>query len=380
MSEVLTTQFATPERSDPAALSSQVDDVAQALQSEQLLDCINELILIVNEHRQIVYVNQRLLDSLGVTLEDVLGERPGELLGCIHAHETPQGCGTTAHCSECGAVAAILSALERKRSERECRILLEDSQAMDLRLLASPLVVEGRVFAVCALQDISDVKRRETLERTFLHDLLNTAGSIVGATHMLKSGMGGDPSRLVEIIGQGTTQLLDEIQFHRTLSAAEEDSLAVSVVSVAPLSLLGELVELYQSRPLADGLRLRIDPSSDGIDMQTDRTLLNRVLGNLVKNALEATMEGEAVTLACRRDAEDVVFTVHNPGTMDDTVRLQVFQRSFSTKGAGRGIGTFSVKLLTERYLGGSVGFSSVEPEGTEFWVRIPVRGEVAQV
>jgi len=49
-----------------------------------------------------------------------------------------------------------------------------------------------------------------------------------------------------------------------------------------------------------------------------------------------------------------------------------LFQRSFSTKGEGRGLGTYSIKLYTERYLKGTVSFSSAEGEGTVFRVRYP--------
>jgi signal transduction histidine kinase len=48
-------------------------------------------------------------------------------------------------------------------------------------------------------------------------------------------------------------------------------------------------------------------------------------------------------------------------------------ERSFSTKGGrGRGLGTYSVRLLTERHLGGQVDFRSVPEEGTTFFVRLP--------
>jgi sensor histidine kinase regulating citrate/malate metabolism len=51
---------------------------------------------------------------------------------------------------------------------------------------------------------------------------------------------------------------------------------------------------------------------------------------------------------------------------------LQVFQRSFSTKGRGRGIGTDSVRLLTEKYLEGRVAFTSTANTGTTFEVTLP--------
>jgi sensor histidine kinase regulating citrate/malate metabolism len=54
-------------------------------------------------------------------------------------------------------------------------------------------------------------------------------------------------------------------------------------------------------------------------------------------------------------------------------VQLQIFQRSFSTKGdRGRGVGTYSIKLLGEQYLQGATGFESDAANGTTFWLRLP--------
>ena len=60
---------------------------------------------------------------------------------------------------------------------------------------------------------------------------------------------------------------------------------------------------------------------------------------------------------------------------MPEAVQCQMFQRSFTTKiGDGHGIGTYSVKLLTEMYLRGTVEFRSTKAEGTTFIVRLPQR------
>jgi signal transduction histidine kinase len=63
---------------------------------------------------------------------------------------------------------------------------------------------------------------------------------------------------------------------------------------------------------------------------------------------------------------------VHNPAYIPRNVQIQLFLRSFSTKGAGRGLGTYSLKLLGERYLGGHVSFVSDEQEGTVFTLTVP--------
>jgi sensor histidine kinase regulating citrate/malate metabolism len=63
----------------------------------------------------------------------------------------------------------------------------------------------------------------------------------------------------------------------------------------------------------------------------------------------------------------------HRPVFMPEEVQLQVFARSFSTKGPGRGVGTYSIKLPTERYLGGRASFETCRETGTTFTVRYPL-------
>jgi signal transduction histidine kinase len=105
----------------------------------------------------------------------------------------------------------------------------------------------------------------------------------------------------------------------------------------------------------------------------SDPTILRRILGNLVKNALEAVRVGEEVVISVTGDAEQITFHVVNPGVIPDHIQRQLFTRSVSSKAAlGRGIGTYSAKLFTERYLAGSIGFVSSGEQGTRFWITIP--------
>ncbi len=112
---------------------------------------------------------------------------------------------------------------------------------------------------------------------------------------------------------------------------------------------------------------------SAAVQFESDPVLLGRVLGNMVKNALEASSYGETIALGCRREDGEVTFWVSNRSYMPEAVRLQVFNRSFSTKTPGRGLGTYSMKYLSEKYLGGKVSFSSTEAEGTTFMARYPL-------
>jgi signal transduction histidine kinase len=111
------------------------------------------------------------------------------------------------------------------------------------------------------------------------------------------------------------------------------------------------------------------------LSLETDRALLGRVLVNMARNALEATPPGGTVRLRSEEEPESgaLRFSVENPGAMPAAVQARVFQRSFSTKGRGRGLGTYGMKLIGERYLCGAVWFDS-GPETTTFSIRVPPR------
>ena len=94
----------------------------------------------------------------------------------------------------------------------------------------------------------------------------------------------------------------------------------------------------------------------------------------MARNAFEATPAGGVVRLSCERDGRAVTLRVHNDGVIAPEVQARIFQRSFSTKAErGRGLGTYSMKLFGERYLGGAVSFVSTPEVGTVFSIRLPV-------
>jgi signal transduction histidine kinase len=120
------------------------------------------------------------------------------------------------------------------------------------------------------------------------------------------------------------------------------------------------------------GKTIHIAPDSTDVFFASDRKLLTRILVNLQKNALEATPLGGRVSVGCGQQDGQVRFWVHNDGLVPEVARPQIFRRAFSTKGRGRGLGTYGAKLFAESYLGGKVGFSTDAAEGTTFYVLLP--------
>lgn len=374
------TQFAPAERAGADQLSTQSHYFNSGSPIATLLNFVPGVVLILNQQRQVVFANRAALAFAGANeLEDVLGLRPGELMHCKHSGETEGGCGTTDFCRYCGAVNAILKSQEGENAVEECRILVErlkGEEAFDLRVYAHPLEVEHDPMTFLAITDIADEKRRDFLEKIFLHDIMNTATALRGFSWLLH-----DSEEDMEIhrtygdrISLLTERMINEIQSHRQLLAAERGELKPAVQFVNSYVMLQDTFAIYSRPEMIERRLLHSSATSAAVNMETDPALLSRVLGNMVKNAIEATDPGELVTMGCREEGEEVVFWVHNPSFMPDNVRLQIFNRSFSTKGPGRGLGTYSIKFLTEQYLGGSVTFSTSEEVGTQFEARYPVK------
>ncbi len=375
----LATQFAPAERALEADVLREWKYFDTDSPIATLLNLFPDVVLILNPQRQVVFANRAALEFAGKDhIEDVLGQRPGELIHCKHASEMDGGCGTTAYCRYCGAVNAILESQGGQPATKDCRITTSRNgteEPLDLRVWAKPMVVEAEVFTFVAISDIADEKRREFLERIFLHDIMNTATALKGFSWLLNAA--GDDADTARGYGDRiaflTERMIGEIQAHRQLIAAERGELKPNVEGVNSLLLLEEIFMAYCRPDTLDRRLLHIDKESSAVGFQSDPILLARVLGNMVKNAVEASAPGDTVEIGCFKDGGEVVFWVHNPTCMTESVRMQVFNRSFSTKGAGRGLGTYSIKYLTEKYLGGHVAFTSTEQDGTVFEVRYPL-------
>ena len=88
----------------------------------------------------------------------------------------------------------------------------------------------------------------------------------------------------------------------------------------------------------------------------------------------EATENEGIVKLWVEKKEENILFKVWNSQVISSKVAKRIFQRNFSTKeGAGRGLGTYSIKFFGETYLKGKVDFTSSKGRGTIFVIMLPV-------
>ncbi len=318
----LATLYAPAERSAPEALEKQRRYFSDAWFFGELLHYVPDMVMILNAQRQVVYANRAVLAEVGAKdFAALLGKRPGEVLRCRHSDQTAGGCGTTAACRYCGSVNAVLKSQAGRFAVEEWRLIVErdaGEAALDLKVWASPMQAGGEPFTFMAIGDISEEKRRLFLERIFLHDVLNTASALRGFSTLLgvealDADTRGDFSRRVAAL---SNRIIDEIEAHRVLVAAEHGELTVAVKRLDSLRVLTEVFDAYNRPDILEERGLALAAGSAAVAFESDPTLLRRVLGNMVKNALEASIPGERVTIGCRAEGDRVAFWVHNPTDM----------------------------------------------------------------
>ncbi|MDH5559903.1 MAG: PAS domain-containing sensor histidine kinase [Deltaproteobacteria bacterium] len=339
-----------------------------------IMNAVPNSVMILNKERQIVYANQICLDFLGKDdLSQILGQRPGEALNCIQSKINLAGCGTTKFCQACGAVNAILESQRSNFDSQECRIIIEDTaSALDLFVMSTSFKESGEDLTIFAISDISHEKRRRILERIFFHDILNLASGLHGVSNLLLSATKDELDQYKSVVSSQSNILVSEINAQIELLAAENHDLTVKTSPINTYIILKELKSLYENHKVAYGITLKINHQAEQLQIRSDPSLLRRILGNMIKNALEASKEGDTVTINCGQKNEMILFSVHNQYHIPSDIQIQIFQRSFSTKAKSRGLGTYSVKLLTEQYLRGKAYFESSERDGTTFYVLIP--------
>jgi nitrogen-specific signal transduction histidine kinase len=332
-------------------------------------------IAIVNDKRQLVYVNKAYFEMMDLKeSKTVLGMRIGDLIKCVNALHLEGGCGAGLQCSVCGSFRAILECFETNKTvcnEAHLRVMTESGEcALEYDVTATPLTNNSKKYAVVTLQDISGKNRRKALERIFFHDVLNYSSAILNALELVNESP-EEFKDLLPLLGSSARMLFNEINSQKILVLAENEELEVTSSLVDLAAIIGNVVKLFSIDTLGNEKYIQV-LNGAAVMCTVDPVILERIIVNLLKNALEASDSGATVKINYGKHVKGTFISVCNDRAMSNEVKYQIFQKSFSTKGNSRGLGTFSIKLLTEHYLKGSVSFESNDNIGTVFTVVLP--------
>lgn len=346
----------------------------------EAMDLTGVMILVINDTRQIVYANQLMLKAFQVeSLNQVLGQRPGEAIRCVHAHDSPGGCGTGPACANCSAVNLILRGMASGIPEEDEVAIMRGSSgvvsAVNMKIRVVPYDLAKETYYLLSLQDNTDRIRRRELERTFFHDILNATGAIKNYLSLVLEDAPESLQTDVSFLDTALAETIEDIKVQRSLGDAEDGDYPVELHPVSPEAIGASVMAYFRFHKERECAQISLNVPSNASLILTDPRLLRRILINMVKNALEASNPADSIVLGYERLSDSPYagrFSVSNPGVMPEAVKERIFMRSFTTKGRGRGLGTYSMKLFGETYLRGKVGFTSNLETGTEFYIMIP--------
>lgn len=365
------------EDGDRAAIEARQTALEGDSLAGELIQTYPDAVVVLDESRQILLANAEALSLCRLSdIRQMLGLHPCEALSCVHSDGSRWDGRLHSTCNGCGLESAVAASRKQNRKvTSECSVASGgDSAAFhEIRVTASPAKLNGIPVSVVVMKDISGERQRRLLERLFFHDVLNTVSGLCGLAHALDGEQldAEEETRYRGWLVELTTSLEEEIQHHRALLLAERDEYRGEISDVPVEPLFSELGALYSRHQSAAGRRIEI-ADAGALNIRTDAALLKRTLGNLLKNAIEATPPGETVRLSVTGQGDEVCFAVWNPGQIPEQIRPRLFHRFVTTKGAGRGLGTYSARVFGEKYLKGKLEFRSSATEGTTFTLRVP--------
>ncbi len=243
---------------------------------------------------------------------------------------------------------------------------------------ARSLPDERAVLAVA--RDRTDEMRREFAEADFIsnaaHELRNPLAGISGAIEVLQDGAKDDP------------QAQDHFLARLAEDAERMNRLTGALLTLARVESVGsgetEVVDVPAAvRDALDavqpptGIRLLSEVDPD-LAAEGDPTLLRQVLVGLLTNACKHTPPPGTVTVRGRQDGKgEVMMEVIDTGTGIPVAEIErIFERFYrrteSRKHEGFGLGLAIARRMVD-VMGGEIGATSVEAEGSTFWVRLPL-------
>ncbi len=245
-------------------------------------------------------------------------------------------------------------------------------------LQARSLPDEGAVLVV--LRDRTDEMRKEFAERDFVsnaaHELRNPLAGISGAIEVLRSGAKDDP--------EAREHFLDRL----AEDADRMTRLTQSLLTLARVEALGSgEIGVVDLEAAIDDVRAAVDPPpgiefeaevAPGLTATADPTLIRQVVIGLVTNAFKNTpAPGRVSVRAAEAGSGEVLIEVSDTGSGIPQAELdRVFERFYrrpeSRAQEGFGLGLAIARRMTD-VMGGEMGASSVEGQGSTFWVRLPL-------
>ncbi len=346
------------------AMSSQIADANERLDNERaylftVLDSVSAGIIAFTQSFELLSLNRAALEMLDIEqplprarLEDVL---TGDL--------TP--------------LYVTLRELTQRNTRAREVTLIRGGELRYLELSLARLSGGGEGGWVVAIEDSTQLVQAQKLAawneaaRRIAHEIKNPLTPIqLSAERIARKFRNGDGDTQ-EAIEEGTRTIVSEVGELKRMVDEFARFARMPAVHLRHAQLAGILhgaASLY--RDVKKGVTVTVDIEGE-LELLLDPEQIRRAVGNLLKNAVEATEAGE-IRVTARRESQHVVIEISDPGRgVPDADKEKLFLPHFSTKGRGTGLGLAIVHRIVNDH-DGKISVHDNYPRGTRFEIELP--------
>ncbi|HJS30248.1 MAG TPA: GAF domain-containing protein [Anaerolineales bacterium] len=345
---------------------------------EAVLNSVDEGVIMIDDEERVIIANEIIQAMTGVLPEDLLGkpftELPPQVLALIGVQPTEGG--------------SILRALMQPDRLHTPRVTLPGSRERAEKTyerFASPVWGEGQegIGWVFVLRDVTEESQhnqaRELLTETLVHDLRSPIGAVGSALNVLEEALAeslNDPTveQSLDIARRSTNRIVGLVESMLDISRMEAGLIELDQEPFDLGKAAAGLIHDHTHQANELGIILRNEIPVDEILVIADQEKVDRVLVNLLDNALKFTPEGGRISLTAAPSspggAVEVALTDTGPGVAEEH-RLMIFDRFSQVPGVrsrrrGSGLGLTFCRLVIEAH-GGRIWVEPASGGGSRF-------------
>jgi nitrogen fixation/metabolism regulation signal transduction histidine kinase len=286
--------------------------------------------------------------------------------------------------------AALVEVMKKLRTGgRELLQLKMGDESVQLSIFAIELTLKGETMKLISMSNIqSELEEKEmeawqNLVRVLTHEIMNSVTPISSLAGVVEAELESkikhpeiqfdreemsDMHLSLQTISKRSEGLIRFVKEFRNLTHVPKPKISTVVVK----DLLEEMAMLHKKELADNSVNIAISVYPEDMKLEADKTMIEQVLINLIKNAIQAfdqSTERSIRLIAFINDGKPVI-TVKDNGTGIEPEALEkIFIPFFSTKKTGSGIG-LSLSRQIMRQHGGQITVKSKLGEGTEFSLR----------
>ncbi len=256
-----------------------------------------------------------------------------------------------------------------------------DVRVIEMATYLAGIAIERRRFEAALIQAKEEAEEMARLKSSFLanmsHEIRTPLTSIIGFADILAAQLETEHQELVGHISKGGQRLLDTLNSVLDYARLEAGKVEIRAEVLDVSEVARETVAFFLPQTRVRGIALHLDDRAQGALALLDRSLLIRVLNNLLENALKFTEAGYVVLRVCADEAR-VALQVQDTGCGISEAFLPLIFDEFrqestgmTRKHEGSGLGLKITRHLVEQ-MHGTITVESRKGEGSTFTVTFP--------